>query len=160
MVIFGLDIGYDRCGFSVIDVDTKRVIESGLVITEKKLDFSKRLKIIREDLLSIKNKYNPEGICVERLFFNRKNKIFEKICMSKGVVLELFSNTMIFEVEPLKVKKEMTGIGNASKDDMKKALSQRLNLNFDKYVDDEIDAICLGLYFAEHLEFQKLYNES
>lgn len=160
MVILGLDIGYDRCGFAVIDAHKKTIIDSGLVLTAKTLDFAKRLKILRKDLLYIKNKYNPEGICLERLFFNRKNETFERICMSKGVVLELFCNTRILEVEPLKVKREITGVGNASKYDMKKALSQRLNLNFDKYIDDEIDAICLGLYFAEHLQFEKLYNHS
>lgn len=160
MNILGVDIGYDRCGFAIIDSESNLLIDSGIILTDKSLPFPERLRILREDMITIKKKYYPEAICIEKLFFYRKNQTFEKICMSKGVALELFSDILIQEVEPLKVKNKITGIGNASKEDMREILSQRLKMNFEKYVDDEIDAICLGLYMSENIKLEKLYNKT
>ncbi len=150
MIILGIDIGYDRCGFAVVDADIMNVIDSGVILTDRELSFVKRLRVLREDMLYIQNKYLPMGVCIEKLFFYRKNKVFEKICMSKGVVLEIFADTVIYEIEPSKMKKDITGFGNATKEDIKKALSLRLGINFEDYIDDELDAISLALYGAQH----------
>ncbi|BDQ04710.1 MAG: crossover junction endodeoxyribonuclease RuvC [Candidatus Dojkabacteria bacterium] len=150
MTILGIDVGYDRCGFAVVDVNTMNVMDSGVILTDRELSFIKRLRVLREDMLYIQNKYFPVGVCIEKLFFYRRNKVFEKICMSKGVVLEIFADTVIYEIEPSKMKKDITGFGKATKEDIKKALSLRLGVNLEDYIDDELDAISLALYGAQN----------
>ncbi len=151
MIVLGVDVGYDRCGFAAVDVNTMNVVDSGIILTDKKQPFVKRLRVLREDMLYIQNKYFPVGVCIEKLFFYRRNKVFEKICMSKGVVLEIFADTVIHEIEPSKMKKGIAGFGNATKEDIKQALSFRLGINFDGYIDDELDAISLALYGAQNI---------
>ena len=97
-------------------------------------------------------------VCIEKLFFNRKNMVFEKICMSKGVALELFCEERIVEVEPKKAKKEILGSGNVTKQDVKDTLGILMKIDFSKYLDDEVDAIYLALYAGKLLSMEKLYN--
>lgn len=151
MSILGLDIGYDRCGFAVFSLITGDLVEFGVIVTDQSILFKNRLKILREDLLYIKNKFKPIAISIESLFFYRKNKIFEKICMAKGVALEVFSDIDIFEIEPAKLKKIITGDGKAKKKDIRKSISLMLNHNFKSTTDDELDAIALGLYLKTQL---------
>lgn len=159
MISLGLDIGYDRCGFAFIDLETEKLLDSGVIITDKKLSIQRRLKILRDDLCIIKKKFKPELVCIEKLFFNRKNLVFEKICMSKGVALELFCESKVIEVEPKKAKKEVLGSGNVTKSEVKDTLGMFMKIDFSKYLDDEVDAIYLALYAAKLEQFEKLYNK-
>lgn len=146
MYILGLDIGYDRCGFAVFDIDSDNLLESGVITTDQNILFKERLRVLREDLMYIKNKFNPNALSIETLFFYRKNKVFEKICMAKGVAIEVFSDIDVFEIEPAKLKKLITGNGKAKKKDIRKSVSLILNYNFKNTTDDELDAIALGIY--------------
>ena len=157
MVILGLDIGYDRCGVCIYE--DEKIIFSGLIVTDKKDPIQKRLKILRQDLLEIKNQFNPDCVGIEKLFFNRRNSVFEKICMSKGVALELFSGCVVEEIEPKKIKKEMIGSGDADKSMVKLALSKMLKLNLDEYMDDVVDAIAIAIYMSQKIKLEKLYNQ-
>lgn len=161
MTFLGLDIGYDRCGVSVIQGDTRnnKIIFTGLIVTNKKDPIEKRLRTLRSDLLEIKKQFKPEGMAIEKLFFNRKNSIFEKICMSKGVAVEVFSDQPVIEVEPKKAKKLIIGDGNADKKQVQFFLSKIYDLNFDNMPDDAYDAIYLALYGMQVIELQKLYNK-
>lgn len=159
MICLGLDIGYDRCGFAFIDTNQNdKLIDSGVILTEKTLPIQKRLQILRSDLATIKKKYKPDIVCIERLFFYRRNSVFEKICMSKGVALELFSNSEVIEIEPKKSKKEVLGDGNLKKGEIKEVMGKLLKTDFSGYLDDEVDAICLAIYAAQLEKFKKMYN--
>lgn len=151
MITIGLDIGYDRCGFAVVETNGELILESGIIVTDKSLPINRRLNVLRNDLEFIKKKYSPVAVCIEKLFFYRKNRVFEKICMSKGVALELFCESLIIEIEPKKAKKEIVGHGDATKNDIKKLLGLLLSIDFTEHMDDEVDAIYLGLYSARYL---------
>lgn len=158
MVIMGLDIGYDRCGVCILNEDGS-IEFSCLIVTDKKDHIKDRLHTLHEDLLEIKKKYNPNAVAVERLFFNRKNSTFEKICMSKGIAMELFSNCEIEEIEPKRMKKELIGSGDADKEMVKLALSKILSANLDSYMDDVTDAIGLALFLHQKYKLEKMYNK-
>lgn len=157
MTFLGIDIGFDRCGVSIItyDASNKRadVIFAGSILTDKQMSIGQRLGVLYEDLASIKAKYSPEFVSIEKLFFNRKNPTFEKVCMSKGIAMVLFKDCEILEVEPKTVKKVVAGNGGASKEDMRRVLQMILNKKLDHVYDDTIDAVCLALY---HIEVKKL----
>ncbi len=158
MVILGLDIGYDRCGVCIIDEGI--IVFSGLIITDKTLTTSKRLNILRNDLVDIKNKYKPDKVGIEKLFFNRKNIIFEKVCMSKGVALELFCDCEIHEIEPKRIKKEVIGNGDADKKEVAAVLSKLINTDLTNYMDDVVDAIAIAFYVEQINILEKMYNKS
>ncbi len=158
MIILGLDIGYDRCGVCVYDSENG-ILESCLITTNKKDSIALRLKTLREDLNHLKQKYNPNSVGIERLFFNRKNTVFEKICMSKGIALELFADCNINEIEPKKIKKELIGSGDASKQDVKNILSKLLKVDLEHYIDDVVDAIAIAVYMNQKNKLENMYNK-
>jgi crossover junction endodeoxyribonuclease RuvC len=159
MVFLGLDIGFDRCGFAVLAYDSRtrknEILYAGSILTDKKLSIGERLKILHDDLLFIKQKYEPEYMCIEKLFFNRENSTFEKVCMSKGIAMMLFSDIQTLQVEPNKVKSTIVGNGHAKKPEIRMITEKLLNRSLAKMYDDTIDAICLALY---HIEVERVEN--
>lgn len=163
MIFLGLDIGFDRCGFAVLAYDYKtrkqEILYAGSILTDKKLSIAERLKILHDDLISIKKKYQPEYMCIEKLFFNRENSTFEKVCMSKGIALMLFSDISILEVEPNRVKSVIVGNGHAKKPEIRMITEKILNRSLTKMYDDTIDAICLAMYHIEVRRVEKLQSK-
>lgn len=149
MVIVGVDIGYDKCGIAVYDIDNKSkpVLKDAILVeTSNKLEFKDRLGNLFHDLKIIRKKFKPDIVIVEKLFFYRKNVIFEKICIAKGILYAAFSKDEIIEVEPRKIKKFFTGNGMAKKSDMKYVLEKFIGNKLLRNNDDVIDAIALALY--------------
>ena len=78
MKILGIDPGMAIVGYGMIEVDnnTMKLITSGSIQTDKKLDDSKRLLEIYNDLSQIVERYKPDCASVEQLFlcfFNCKD---------------------------------------------------------------------------------------
>ncbi len=164
MIFLGIDIGYDRCGICILDhnYDNNEVklLFAGSILTDKTLTISSRLKIIHDDLLFIKEKYSPDHVSIEKLFFNRKNSVFEKICMSKGVAMMLFQDSNIVEVEPKVVKKNIVGDGSANKAQIKHFLSSVMKSDLSKVLDDTLDALCLALYNIDMVKYEQLHKRN
>ena len=72
MWILGIDPGYGITGYSIIDYIGNRfkLIASGAIKTPANMSFPLRLSEIFTDLNTIIDKYEPDAISVEELFFN------------------------------------------------------------------------------------------
>lgn len=164
MIFMGIDIGYDRCGVSIIkhsfELNKSDILFAGSIITDRTQSFSSRLHILHEDLMFLKNKYAPEYISIEKLFFNRKNPTFEKICMSKGIAMLIFNDSMMQEIEPKKMKLWISGYGNATKKDIKISLERYMNMNLSNVLDDTVDAVCLAMYHIDQVKIDMMVNRS
>lgn len=160
MIFLGIDIGFDRCGFCALEYEFGQkepvILSAGAILTDKKLSIQERLKILHRDLLEVKKKFKPEYVSIEKLFFHRKNMTFEKICMSKGVAMTVFADTVILEIEPKRVKKYITGNGNATKEEIRVLLEKIMNMDLKNIYDDTIDAVCLGLYHVDAVKLERL----
>jgi crossover junction endodeoxyribonuclease RuvC len=155
-VILGLDIGYERCGISVLK--NGEIIYECLIQTSPKLEIASRLCELRKDLSQIKNDFNPDFVALEKLFFNRKNSTFEKICMAKGVALEVFHESQIHEIPPKSVKMAISGYGGSDKKTLNQYISKIIKKNVDHLYDDVVDAIALSLYLDQEIKMKKMYN--
>ena len=131
------------------------ILSAGCITTSRDEPIQLRLRCLSEDLNAIKQKYNPTHLSIEKLFFNRKNSTFEKICMAKGIALEIFADLEIEQIEPNKMKSYMTGNGKADKKEIKFVLEKILDRKLDKVLDDTIDAVCLALYHIDLVKFLK-----
>ena len=58
-----------------------------------------------------------------------------------------YHNIPIYEYTPNQIKVAVTGYGSANKKDVLRMTKQLITLNKDHYIDDEIDAIAVGLTF-------------
>ncbi len=86
-------------------------------------------------------------MALETLFFSVNKKTAIKVAEARGVVLLLAAKKQlpVLEISPQAVKLSMTGVGNASKEQVQKMVGLSLKINIQDKIDDELDAIALGV---------------
>lgn len=89
MRILGIDPGYAITGYSIIDYEGNRfkLIDSGAITTNAGESFPYRLTKIYDDLSEIVDKYLPDAMSIEELFFNQNVKTAINVAQARGIVL-------------------------------------------------------------------------
>ena len=90
MRILGIDPGYAITGYSIIDYIGNKfnLIDSGAVTTKAGTSFPSRLTKIYDDVGQIIDKYKPDAISIEELFFNNNAKTAINVAQARGIVLK------------------------------------------------------------------------
>ena len=87
MIILGIDPGYAIVGYGIIRYEKNKftVLDFGAITTPAKVDFSDRIMSIYADLEYLFQKYKPDAMAIEKLFFNtnKKNHIAVALFMKK-----------------------------------------------------------------------------
>ena len=119
MRILGIDPGFAITGYSIIDYEGNKfkLITSGAILTEAHTDFSLRIEKIFKDLGQIIDKFKPEAMAIEELFFNNNAKTAINVAQARGVILiaAKLKDIKIYEYTPLQVKQAVVGYGRADK---------------------------------------------
>ncbi len=148
MYVLGVDPGLSNLGWAVVeDSDPPKLIDFGLIKTEKNLKEQERLFIIYKNLKEIYNKYSPQYTIIENIYFKKNIKTAIKIGEVKGIVL-LSANensSYVYELNPSNVKLHFTGFGGADKGNMKKMVKILYGIEIKE--DDTVDAIALATCF-------------
>ncbi len=87
MIILGIDPGLAIVGYGVIEYkggNKYNAIDYGCIYTDSNINLPERLKIIYEELYDLIDKYNPEDIAMEELFFNKNVKTAIKVGQARG----------------------------------------------------------------------------
>ena len=147
--ILGIDPGYAIVGFGVRDYDGVRFtpIEYGAILTEAHTPFPDRLKAIHTDMEFIFEKYAPECMAIEKLYFTSNQKTGIDVAQARGVtVLSAAERSIpIFEYTPLQVKSAVVGYGKAEKKQVMEMTRQLLNLAQIPKPDDAADALAIAI---------------
>ena len=117
--------------------------------TRNDLPFPERLGLIGNRVRELISSYQPDAIAVEDLFFSKNTKTALKVSESRGVVIfqAIDADIPVYEYTPNQIKVAVTGYGKASKIDVYTMVSRLIDLGKGKKLDDEIDAIAIGLTF-------------
>ena len=106
--ILGIDPGYAIVGFGVLDYDGVNFspIEYGAVLTEAGVPFPERLRAIHEDIEFIFNKFKPDCMAIERLYFTTNQKTAIDVAQARGITVlsAAIRNVPVSEYTPLQVK--------------------------------------------------------
>ena len=89
MIILGIDPGYAIVGFGVIEKDARgkcKMIDYGAISTPKEMRFPYRLEIIADGMNALIDKYKPDAIAVEELFFNTNITTGIMVAEARGVI--------------------------------------------------------------------------
>ncbi len=152
MVILGIDPGYAIVGWGVIEYSHSRfrVLGYGAIITEAETPFAQRLQIIYNDMCYIFNKYKPDVMSMEKLFYNSNQKTVIDVAQARGVITlaAQMNNKDIFEYTPLQVKQSVTGYGRAEKKQVMEMTRSILNLPEVPKPDDTADALAMAICHA------------
>lgn len=162
MVVLSVDHG-TRSGYSIFRDD--KYIESGIVT----LDSVTSLRKAHKEFFLIFSMYKPDVVVVEKVNvagskFGGTNIV--KLAQLQAIVLLLADtfNCKVIEVNPMSMKKVITGNGKAEKREVAECIAKRWSLNpnhicvpvyykkkdgVKTYLADESDAIALGTYYLE-----------
>jgi crossover junction endodeoxyribonuclease RuvC len=155
--LLAIDPGYDRCGVAVFDITAKNptLVFSACIETNKQDPQEKRLFDIFRSLEALLEEWSIDVIVLETLFFSVNKKTALKVAEARGAILILAAKHMLdlLELSPQEVKLSVTGVGNASKEQVIKMVGLIFKGSTDKKLDDEIDAIALGLGAAAKFRF-------
>ncbi len=149
MRILGIDPGYAIVGFGVVDYSGANFapLEYGAILTEAHTDFTQRLKNISEDMDYIIDKFGPDCMAVEKLFFTNNQKTAIDVAQARGVTLlsAIKKNVPIFEYTPLQVKQAVVGYGRAEKMQVMDMTRRILKLEQIPKPDDAADALAIAI---------------
>ena len=119
MRILGIDPGYAIMGYGLIDKigNSFKPVDYGVIKTKAGELLPERLLKIRMELSSIVEKYRPDEMAVEELFFNTNSKTVIHVAESRGVALVegAVRGINVNEYTPLQVKQGVVGYGRAQK---------------------------------------------
>ena len=155
MKILGIDPGMAIVGYGMIEVEQDKIelLTSGSIQTDKKLDDSKRLLEIYNDLSQIVEKYQPDCASVEQLFFFKNQKTIIPVAEARGVILTVLEKYGVptYSYTPMEVKQVLTGYGRAEKKEVEQMV--RLTLESDDLpkLDDTVDAIAIAICHSRNL---------
>ena len=160
MIILGIDPGFAIVGVGVIEYKGNkfRVLDYFAVTTKAGLPLEVRLKSIYDEIDSIIEKYNPDYMAIEELFFNNNAKTAIQVGQARGVILLAAVNhgVKINEYTPLQVKQSVVGYGRADKKQIQQMTKALLGLNEIPKPDDVADALAIAICHAHSHKMVKL----
>lgn len=157
MRALGIDPGTGRCGFGIVD-KKGNVIEAadyGVIETFPDMPLVERLRTVYTGVCQLIEKYEPDVMGVETLYFNRNITTAIAVAQARGVILlaGCESGVPIFECTPLQVKQQVVGYGRAEKRQVIDMTMRMMHITERIDPDDAADALAIGLtaiYRTEH----------
>ncbi len=148
--VIGFDPGLAIVGYGVIDYDgfnNKKVVDYGVINTPKHESFPTRLAIIYKAVTELIEKYKPDEIAAEELFFNTNITTGINVAHARGVLLlaAVHACGCLYEYTPLQIKQAMTGYGRADKKQIQEMVRVYLGLQKVPKPDDAADALAVAL---------------
>lgn len=149
MRILGIDPGYAIIGWGVLEFDNVHfnVVKYGAITTSPETSFDKRLCEIYEDMCAVLDKFDPDCLSIEKLFFNTNITTGIDVAQARGVIMLAAAqkNIKIYEYTPLQVKVAVTGYGAAEKRQVQEMTKNILGLKAIPKPDDTADALALAI---------------
>lgn len=163
MIILGLDPGLATLGYGVIRKEERKkaeMLDYGIISTPKDENLAVRLCMLEKGIKQIINKFKPDEIAVEELFFAKNVKTGIAVAHARGVIL-LTANKecgRLYEYTPLQIKQALTGYGRADKNQIQQMVKTLLGLKGVPKPDDAADALAVALTHAQTNKLGSLFS--
>ena len=162
MIILGIDPGLATLGYGVIEKDARgncRAVDCGVVLTPKEESLPVRLALLEEGIQKILDKYHPEEVAVEELFFSKNITTGIAVAHARGVALLACVKYCgkLYEYTPMQIKQALTGYGKADKKQIQTVVASLLKLKSIPKPDDAADALGVALCHAFTSRFGDLF---
>jgi crossover junction endodeoxyribonuclease RuvC len=149
MRVLAVDPGFDRVGIAVLEKDAsrERVVFSECFVTDRKDAFHERLAAVGERIADVIKKHKPDALAIETLFFSTNVKTAMRVAEARGAIIyqAALLGLTVAEYSPQDVKIAVTGYGKATKEQVMDMTRRLLSMSSGKKIDDEMDALALGI---------------
>jgi len=158
MIILGVDPGSVIVGYSIIKKERGQltVVDFGCIITDKFATTGERLKKIHKEIIKLIEKYKPDLMSVETLFFFKNLKTVMPVSQTKGVILLAAAEKKLrtCEFTPLQMKMAIAGYGRAEKRQIQEMIKKTVDISSfnlkenNRKKDDAFDALGVAICAA------------
>ncbi len=139
MIVLGLDPGTAITGYGVVRSDGPALIECGVIRTNPRDALPDRLNDIYEGVRELIARHSPSALAVEDVFYAKNVRTTVVLGHARGVILlaGAQSGIAIYAYPPRAIKKAVTGVGGATKEQVQFMMMRMLRL---KSVPSPVDA--------------------
>ena len=166
MRVFGIDCGTEITGFGVVDSDDSgqltRIVckASGAIRLAKSKSLCERLAQVYETLSAELERWQPEVVAIEEVFYSVNAKSALKLGQVRGVALLAAAQRRlpVAEYAPLSIKSSVVGYGLAKKEQVQFMVARLLSLPEIPEPADVADALAIAichLHTAQTLALQE-----
>lgn len=163
MKILGIDPGTKRIGYGLIEKTPAglKIIEANLFQINE-TEQAGGLPGIKKIMDALIDKFNPDLIGVEKLFFSKNQKTAMSVAEARGVIILSIAEHKIPFVEytPNEIKTTCAGYGAADKQAVAKMVKISLHAPKLSVIDDVSDALAIALCAYEREKLNKKINGS
>lgn len=146
--VLSVDPGYDRLGIAVLEGDPSRpTLLMSECVQPPKGQREERLAAVLAAVASAIAEYEPDVLALETLFFSINKKTAIGVAEARGAILSAAGRASlpVREYSPQQVKIAVTGYGGSDKKAVASMVPRLLSLPPKKRLDDELDAIAVGI---------------
>jgi len=163
LIVVGIDPGLATVGYGVIAFENNRtltLIDCGTIETQAGLPMPRRLSMIARGISELIEKYRPDAVAFEELFFNTNVKTAILVAQARGAaLLAAYGHTQeLYEYTPLQVKQAVAGYGRADKVQVQMMVKTLCGLKEIPKPDDAADAVAVAICHAHSANTVSLIN--
>ncbi|MDX1932879.1 MAG: crossover junction endodeoxyribonuclease RuvC [Capsulimonadales bacterium] len=152
MIILGIDPGTATTGFGIISYEEGRLsaLDVGVLLTYPTDTLPERLHSLYTDINTLLDRYDPDTVATEKLFFYNNVTNGISVGGALGVILLAFGqrNLPWAEYTPMQVKQAVSGYGGADKAQVQANVTRLLGLKAVPKPDDAADALAVAICHA------------
>ena len=164
MIVLGIDPGLATIGYGVIETDNAnkmRLIDYGTILTPAGMKLPERLDIIYDSMLELIDRFKPQAVAFEELFFAKNVTTGINVAHARGVLVTAAYKKLgneIYEYTPLQVKQAVVGYGRADKLQVQAMVKTILGLKQVPRPDDAADAVAVAITHAQSRAFENVFK--
>lgn len=153
MKILGIDPGFKATGYGCIEANGRvvKIIEAGTVEPKQKDLIQNRIEKIYAILGGVIEEHQPQVLVLEKLYAHHKHPVTaSKLGHVRGVICLLCAqkNIELVEYSVKRIRKALTGNGNATKIQTRRNVANTLKIDEEKLTLDASDALALALGYV------------
>ena len=155
----GIDPGSNCTGFGVVEEvkGNLHAVHWSSVRSSPKDAFPQRLKRIYDELIIAMQKFTPDVVAVEDLFYATNVKTVIKLAQTRGITIlaAVNSGLPVAEYSPLEIKQSVVGYGRADKNQVQDMVTILLRLKEKPEPLDASDALATAICHIHHDRLQQ-----
>jgi len=161
VLVLGVDPGTAITGYALVRQEEELdLVDYGAIMTPAGTPLPDRLLVIHTTLTTLIERYRPEAVAVEELFFSKNVRTAMSVGQARGVVLLAAAQAIlpVYEYKPAEVKQAVAGYGNAPKEQMQEMVRLLLNLDRVPEPDDAADAVAVAVCHLHSARLRQLMD--
>lgn len=150
-LIVGIDPGLHKMGIGLIELVNNRpkYLTHTVIITKPTHNLEHRLNMLFEQLSDFLSIHKPDVMIIEEIFASINRNTIIKLGMARSIAVLCAAryNCELINMPTRVIKKKITGIGSAEKDDVEKYVCALLNIDIHNNF-DATDALACAICYC------------